>query len=145
VRGDLAAGWSAGPRLGPQQVPRGNGLPARPAGHPRAPGSLSPPGGGAQQQPHRWPASAGGTISRLRILPVAVFGSASTIHTLRGYLYAATCALTWSRNSSAVTLAPGLSTAAAPTSSPSSGWGRPITAASATAGCSYRTSSISRG
>jgi hypothetical protein len=49
---------------------------------------------------------AGGTISRLRILPVAVFGSASTIHTRRGYLYAATCPLTCSRSSSAVRSAP---------------------------------------
>ena len=32
----------------------------------------------------------GGTISRLRILPVAPFGSSSTNQTCRGYLYAAT-------------------------------------------------------
>ena len=38
--------------------------------------------------------SAGMTISRFWILPVAPLGSASTIHTCRGYLYAATWPLT---------------------------------------------------
>jgi len=46
------------------------------------------------QSPHHLPGSAGGTISRLRILPVGPFGSVSTTHTLRGYLYAATWRLT---------------------------------------------------
>ena len=33
-------------------------------------------------------------MSRLTILPVGPFGSTSTIHTWRGYLYAATWVLT---------------------------------------------------
>ncbi len=40
----------------------------------------------------RW--SSGGTIARLRILPVGPFGSSPTIQSLRGYLYAATWLLT---------------------------------------------------
>jgi hypothetical protein len=53
---------------------------------PPALGPLAAAGGREQQQPHRALRSAGRTISRLRILPVGPLGSASTIHTLRGYL-----------------------------------------------------------
>ena len=48
----------------------------------------------------------------------------------------ATCERTCSTSSSAVACAPGASTTYALISSPSSGWGTPTTAASATAGCS---------
>src|SRR5262249_20724035 len=85
---------------------------------------------------HGAASSSGTVISRLRIFPVGPLGKASTNHTRRGYLYAATCALTKVRSSSAPTDAPGLSTTAAPTSSPSSACGMPTTAASATHGCS---------
>ena len=47
-----------------------------------------------KQQPHCATGSVGRTISRLTILPVGPFGSTSTIHTWRGYLYAATRLLT---------------------------------------------------
>ena len=60
----------------------------------------------------------------------------STSHTCRGYLYAATRCLTKARSSSGVAFAPAFSATAAPTSSPSVSCGTPITAASATAGCS---------
>ena len=50
-------------------------------------------------------------------------------------------AFTCSRSSSAVTLAPGRSTMTAPTSSPRVGSGTPMTAQSATAGCSKRAAS----
>jgi hypothetical protein len=44
--------------------------------------------------PHGAVRSAGMTISRFWILPVGPLGSTSTIHTWRGYLYAATWLLT---------------------------------------------------
>src|SRR4029453_10557180 len=121
VRGDVAADGRAGPSLGPQQLPGGDVLHAESVGESFALGPLARAGGREQPQPHRSPSSAGGTISRLRILPVAVLGSASTIHTLRGYLYAETCVLTWSRSSPAVGLGPGLGAPAAPPSSPRTG------------------------
>src|ERR1700753_2430912 len=65
----------------------------------------------------------GMVISRLRSFPVGPLGRASTSQTRRGYLYAATRALTYSRSSSAVAAAPFLRETAAPTSSPSESCG----------------------
>ena len=48
----------------------------------------------SRRSPHSPGRSAGMTISRFWILPVGPLGSASTIHTWRGYLYAATWPLT---------------------------------------------------
>ena len=63
---------------------------------------------GGSGRGHRALNSAGATISRLRILPVGPFGSASTNHTCRGYLYARDLRLDVSRSSSTVAVAPGL-------------------------------------
>jgi hypothetical protein len=51
-------------------------------------------GQAGQQPPYGAVRSAGMTISRFWILPVGPLGSASAIHTWRGYLYAATWPLT---------------------------------------------------
>jgi hypothetical protein len=91
---DLTAEPVPGQGLGAQQV-AGRDVPdAGPGRQPLALGALAGARRSEQQQPHRAARSAGMTISRLRILPVPPFGSASTIHTCRGYLYAATWPLT---------------------------------------------------
>jgi LuxR family maltose regulon positive regulatory protein len=56
--------------------------------------ALAGAGRSEQQEPHRAAWSSGMTISRFWILPVGPLGSASAIHTCRGYLYAATWPLT---------------------------------------------------
>src|SRR6266536_3377861 len=58
--------------------------------------------------------SGGTAICRLRTLPVGPLGRASTSQTCRGYLYAATWALTYSWISAGVLVPPGLRTTAAP-------------------------------
>ena len=49
---------------------------------------LNPGGSGRseQEQPHGWVSPGGMTMSRFWIFPVGPLGSASTIHTCRGYL-----------------------------------------------------------
>ena len=83
---DLAAARGAGLGFGPQQVTGGDVPHAEPGRQPLALGALARAGGSEQQHPHRAISPSGGTISRLTILPVGPFGSASTIHTWRGYL-----------------------------------------------------------
>src|SRR5882672_566654 len=83
--------------------------------------------------------------SRFRIFPVAPIGSESLNSIMRGYLYEANCSRHQSTSTSSVTVAPGLRTMKALTSSPMRGSGTPITAASDTAGWVSSTSSSSRG
>ena len=97
---DLAAKPAPGAGFGPQQVTGGDVPHAGPGRQPLALRALAGARRSEQQQPHgaasrhSWPRSAGMTISRFWILPVGPLGSASTIHTWRGYLYAATWPLT---------------------------------------------------
>ena len=91
---DLAAQPAFGLGLRPQQV-AGRDVPGAGPGRQSLPlRPLAGAGRSEQQQPHRPVRSAGITMSRFRILPVAPLGSASMIHTWRGYLYAATWPLT---------------------------------------------------
>ena len=98
---DLAAEPAAGPGFGPQQVTGGDVPGTGPGRQPLALRALAGAGRSEQQQPHEAAAegpgkssAAGMTMSRLTILPVGPLGSASMIHTWRGYLYAATWPLT---------------------------------------------------
>src|SRR5215469_8111077 len=91
---DLTAARSGAPGFGPEQVTGGDVRYAEPPRQPLALRALAGAGRSEQQQPHRTARSAGMTMSRFWILPVEPLGSASTIHTWRGYLYAATWALT---------------------------------------------------
>ena len=101
---DLAAKLAGGAGFGPQQVTHGDVPGTGPGRQPLALRALAGARRGEQQQPHGAAAegpgksgavrSAGMTISRFWILPVAPLGSASMIHTCRGYLYAATWPLT---------------------------------------------------
>ena len=94
ARRDLPAERTAGPGLGAQQV-TGRDVPhAGPGREAFTLRSLPGAGGSEQQQPHPATRPAGGTMSRFWILPVGPLGSTSTIHTCRGYLYAATWPLT---------------------------------------------------
>src|SRR5215210_6612875 len=77
--------------------------------------------------------------SRLRILPVTVFGSSSTNSIERGYLYADIRSLQNAMSSSADADSPGRRLTKAFTVSPRYSSGTPTTAASRTAGCWYRT------
>ena len=96
VGSNLAAQRSPGAGFGPQQVTGGDVPGAGPGRQPLALRALARAGRSEQQQPHGAVAggpgksdaarSAGMTISRLTILPVPPLGSASTIHTCRGYL-----------------------------------------------------------
>ena len=88
---DLAAQRPPGSGFGPQQVTGGDVPAPGPGRQSLALRTLASAGRSEQQQPHD---SVGMTISRLTILPVAPLGSASMIHTCRGYLYAATWPLT---------------------------------------------------
>ena len=85
---DFAPGGSVSAAFGLRPVPGGEVLHARQAAS-RVPGVPVAAARGSEQQPHRPLGPPGGTISRLRILPVGPFGRASTIHTVRGYLYGA--------------------------------------------------------
>ncbi len=76
-------------------------------------------------------------------MPMAVPGRASTKRTTRGRLCGASVAATWSDSASAPTAAPGRRTTYAAMRSPRSSSGTPITAASATAGCSRSAPSTS--
>ena len=91
---DLVAQPAPGLGFGPQQVTGGDVPHPVPGRQPLALRALARARGSEQQQPHGTARSAGMTISRFWILPVAPLGSASTIHTWRGYLYAATWPLT---------------------------------------------------
>ena len=91
---DLAAKPASGLGLGPQQVTGGDVPHAGPGRQPLALRALAGARGSEQQQPHGAVRPAGMTMSRFWILPVGPLGSASTIHTWRGYLYAATWVLT---------------------------------------------------
>ena len=104
---DLAPERAFSLGFGAQQVAGGDVPHAGPGRQPLALRALAGTGRGEQQQPHgaapfswltvqpyRPDRSAGMTISRFWILPVGPLGSASMIHTWRGYLYAATWPLT---------------------------------------------------
>ena len=96
-----SGGWSASTAT---RMPRGDVPGAGPGRQPLALGALAGARRSEQQQPHGAAAggpgksdadrSAGMTMCRFWILPVAPLGSASMIHTCRGYLYAATWPLT---------------------------------------------------
>jgi ABC-type lipoprotein release transport system permease subunit len=119
-------------------------------------------------EPHRGPATAPGLAASRRrpatrgscgqigsraparrtafwTLPVGVRGSSSRSSKVRGTLNAASRARQCSRSSSADGAAPGIARITACTSSPRTGSGTPMTAASRTPGCACRTSSTSRG
>ena len=83
-----------------------------------------------------------------RTLPVAVRGSSVANSTIRGYLYGAVSALTWScssRASASEGAWPSRSTTTARTTLPRSASGAATTAASATAACAASTDSTSNG
>ncbi len=73
------------------------------------------------------------------------FGSSSRNAIATGTLNGASESRQYAMSSSAVAAAPGLSTTNAFTTSPFSGCGMPMAAASSTAGCAKSTSSTSRG
>jgi hypothetical protein len=86
MRRDLQAKPAPGLGFGPQQVTCGDVPHPEPSGQPLALRAFAGPRGSEQQQPHGTARSAGMTISRFWILPVVPLGSASAIHTWRGYL-----------------------------------------------------------
>jgi len=103
IRDEVAAGLAgrdlkperpAGAHYIAQQVAGGYVPDAGPGRQPLALRALAGARRSEQQQPHDTISPSGMTISRLTILPVPPLGSASTIHTCRGYLYAATWPLT---------------------------------------------------
>jgi uncharacterized membrane protein HdeD (DUF308 family) len=102
---------------------------ARSAATANAQGQPPAPRGAGRQSP------GGPRDLALEELARRALGSSSTSHTTRGYLKAAPRSLTKARSSRTVVCAPSLSATAAPTSSPGSSCGTPITAASRTSGC----------
>ena len=83
---DLVAQPSPGAHDGAQQVTGGDVPNAGAGRQPLALRALAGARRGEQQRPHEPISPSGMTMSRLTILPVPPLGSASTIHTWRGYL-----------------------------------------------------------
>ncbi len=149
--GALPSAWlallpAAAARPGPGGLPPVSGPQARRPrrqAHQGVPGGVGPvkreepvgPFSRSQRSPRR----------DLRILPVALRGSASTTRTRRGHLNAARLLPQWAISSSGSAWVWGWSMTKAAMSSPSSGWGCPTTAASATAGWVRRAASTSAG
>src|SRR5918911_4597800 len=80
-----------------------------------------------------------------RTLPEDERGRLETDTMWRGYLNPARRSRQYSMSAVGLISCPGRAATKATTSSPRSGWGSPSTAASATAGCSWRTASTSDG